>query len=57
MTTTHKIGNGGTGPVTSNIWESLLIFEVTGPNNIEYGEFIAKFDIWVLFRHRIAILG
>jgi hypothetical protein len=52
MTTTHKIENGGTGPVTSNIRESPRIFEVMGPN-IEYGEFIAKFDIWVLFLHQL----
>jgi hypothetical protein len=55
MTTTHKIGNGGTGPVTSNIDGNRSVFEVTGPNNIEYGKFIAKFDIWVLFWHRISI--
>ncbi len=42
VTTTRRIGNGGTGSVTLNIRESSRIFKVTGPN-IEYGKFIAKF--------------
>ena len=46
MTTACKVGNGGAGSVTSNIGKSPRIFEVTRPN-IEYGEFIAKFDIRV----------
>ncbi len=51
MTTTRKIGNGGTGTVTSNMMKMPHMIEVTRPN-IEYGEFIAKFDIRVLFLHR-----
>ena len=46
MTTTRKVGNGVAVTVTSNIGKSPRIFEVMRPN-IEYGEFIAKFDIWL----------